>query len=142
MTHLLNTGSLWIETGTMCSGASKNQLEIPNNAGIFFHRNVEDEELTIFIRFPQTHELIEKKLRYHPHNQQWRIYLPTVMQGGYNDYAEMTVRFERTDDENVYIVTPFPNDNQEVRRWKRTSSALGQKRITTRRPGGRKWGWF
>lgn len=89
----------WVEAGSMSSGGSHNQLELPRGANRFFgfvhrdygiaHRTIGSLNLTLSNR-----EWSNRPLTWHGHNGMERINLPTSTQGGF-EYRNTAVLFRR-----------------------------------------------
>jgi hypothetical protein len=89
----------WVEAGSMSSGGSHNQLELPRGANRFFgffHTNYGDAHITI--GYPpltlRGRVWTNRPLMWHGNNKMERINLPTVAQGGFN-YHNTAVLFRR-----------------------------------------------
>jgi PLD-like domain len=92
-------GNLWIEAGSMTSGGSHNQLELPRAANKFFGFAFND--------YGNAHQVIglptiiargnlwtDRPLTWHGHNRMERLNLPTFGQGGFR-YEGAAVLFRR-----------------------------------------------
>ena len=131
----------WIEAGSMSSGGSHNQLELPRGANRFFgfhHSDYEHEHVTIgqpelTIRDGSWND---RPLTWHGNNRMERINLPTVQQGGFN-YQHKAILFRRHDNGFEIKVTPWNDANTQA--WRGASESLntifrlGTKRSTSMR---------
>jgi hypothetical protein len=90
---------LWIEAGSMSSGGSHNQLELPRAANRFFGFRFEDygNEHQV-IGFPtlraRGNAWNDRPLTWHGNNRMERLNLPTFAQGGFR-YEDTVVLFRR-----------------------------------------------
>jgi HKD family nuclease len=93
--------SFWVEAGSMSSGGSYNQLELPRGANRFFGFAFSSYTGSRAVRIGQPPLLADTKiwrdrwLTWHGHNAMERINLPTAHQGGF-DYPGTAVLFRRT----------------------------------------------
>jgi len=92
--------SLWVEAGSMSSGGSHNQLELPRGANRFFgftFNNYTSSHVTIGhpVLFTNTQSWSNRPLTWHGNNRMERINLPTALQGGFS-YANTAVLFRQT----------------------------------------------
>ena len=119
---------LWIQAGSMSSGGSRNQLELPRGANRFFgfHYDMyEDEHETIGhpVLISGARTWIDRTLTWHAgggQNAMERLNLPTVAQGGYQ-YAGMTILFRRTQQGFEFTVSQWGSDRSNS--WVRASAA-------------------
>lgn len=117
----------WIEAGSMSSGGSHNQLELPRGANRFFgfaHANYGPAHITIGhpILTLRRRRWTNRPLTWHGNNKMERINLPTAAQGGLN-YQSTAVLFRRQSAGFEIDVSPW-NDAAAVA-WRAASSALG-----------------
>jgi hypothetical protein len=116
----------WIEAGSMSSGGSHNQLELPRGANRFFgfmHANYGEAHVTI------GHPLLtlrgrvwtNRPLTWHGNNKMERINLPTVAQGGF-DYQNTAVLFRRH--AGGFEINVFPWNDDGAVAWRAASDAL------------------
>ncbi|MBI4228018.1 MAG: phospholipase D family protein [Candidatus Omnitrophica bacterium] len=116
----------WIEAGSMPSGGSRNQLELPRGANRFFgftHATYGNTHITIG-HPPLTlrrQRWVNRPLTWHGHNKMERINLPTVAQGGF-DYQNAAVLFRRHDGGFEINVLPWGDDGAVA--WRAASDAL------------------
>jgi HKD family nuclease len=116
----------WIEAGTMSSGGSHNQLELPRGANHFFGYH--------FNNYSNAHEVIgypliivsgrawrDRKLTWHGNNMMERINLPTKTQGGF-EYRNSSILFARTDDGFELLVVPW--DDPLAVSWREASTQI------------------
>lgn len=95
----LNYTHFWVEAGSMSSGGSRNQLELPRGANRFFgfvHAEYENDHVTIGnprLTVDEQH-WDNRPLTWHGNNKMERINLPTLAQGGYR-YEGCAVLFRR-----------------------------------------------
>lgn len=119
--------NLWIEAGSMSSGGSGNQLELPRGANLFFGYN--------FNYYGQDHVTIgyplltslgntwnDRPLTWHGHNAMERINLPTKKKGGF-DYKGTAILFHRYQD--AFELRVFPWNHPSAVAWRANSSAAG-----------------
>lgn len=117
----------WVEAGSMPSGGSHNQLEIPRGANRFFgfnHTVYGDEHITIghpafTIR---DRRWTDRPLTWHGNNKMERINLPTQSQGGF-EYRDTAVLFRRHSKGFEIHVAPW--DDSAAIAWRAASEALG-----------------
>jgi hypothetical protein len=118
----------WVEAGSMSSGGSHNQLELPRGANEFFGFNFGD--------YGNSHEIIgrpvltisgrpwrDRKLTWHGNNMMERINLPTKAKGGF-DYREGVALFTRTD-EGFELQVVSETDPLAID-WRGESSRIGR----------------
>jgi hypothetical protein len=126
---------LWIEAGSMSSGGSHNQLELPRGANRFFgfnHANYGSAHVTMG-HPPLTlrgQRWMNRPLTWHGNNKMERLNLPTSAQGGY-DYRNTAVLFRRHP--AGFEITAVPWNDASAVAWRAASSSLG----TVFRLGGR-----
>jgi hypothetical protein len=116
----------WIEAGSMSSGGSHNQLELPRGANRFFgfaHTNYGDEHITIghpTLTF-RGQSLTNRPLTWHGHNKMERLNLPTVAQGGF-DYRNTAVLFRRS--AGGFEINVLPWNDRGAIAWRTASAEL------------------
>lgn len=118
----------WIEAGSMSSGGSHNQLELPRGANNFFgfafsdydddHHVVGNPTLLTPGRSPWT----DRKLTWHGNNRMERINLPTEAQSGLN-YANTAILFRRSAGGFALQVAPW--DSNVAESWRNASEEDG-----------------
>ncbi len=120
-------GNLWIEAGSMSSGGSHSQLELPRGANRFFgfeFEQYDNEHATIghpnFWSF--AHAWTDRPLTWHGENGMERINLPTEAQGGF-EYRMTVILFRRRTDGFELVVTP--SDDPLALSWRNASALLG-----------------
>ena len=119
---------MWIEAGSMLSGGSHNQLELPRGANQFFGFR--------FMDYSSDHETIghptlvagqrtwtDRPLTWHGNNGMERLNLPTRARGGF-DYAGTAILFRRRSDGFDLSVMPW-NDPAAVS-WRSASNQAGR----------------
>jgi len=116
----------WVEAGSMSSGGSHNQLELPRGANRFFgftHADYGDSHITIGhpILTIRGRRCTDRPLTWHGHNRMERINLPTVAQGGF-DYRNTAVLFRRHS--GGYEIEVFPWEDDGSVAWCAASDAL------------------
>jgi hypothetical protein len=116
----------WVEGGTMSSGGSHNQLELPRGANRFFgfiHSNYGEAHITI--GHPtltlRRQSWTNRPLTWHGNNKMERINLPTLAQGGF-DYRNTAVLFRRH--EGGFEINVLPWDDDGAVAWRAASDAL------------------
>lgn len=116
----------WVEAGSMSSGGSNNQLELPRGANRFFgytHTKYGDAHITI--GYPTLtvgrRRWNERPLTWHGNNKMERINLPTLAQGGF-DYRNTAVLFRRH--EGGFEINVLPWDDGGAVAWRGASDAL------------------
>jgi hypothetical protein len=116
----------WVEAGSMSSGGSHNQLELPRGANRFFgftHANYGEAHITIghptLTLRRQT--WTNRPLTWHGNNKMERINLPTLAQGGF-DYRNTAVLFRRH--EGGFEINVLPWDDDGAVAWRAASDAL------------------
>lgn len=105
---------LWIEAGSMSSGGSHNQLELPRGANRFFgfnHSTYGDEHITIGtpVLTLKGSRWSDRPLTWHGNNRMERLNLPTMAQGGF-DYRNTTILFRRHSGGFEIDVLPWVDD--------------------------------
>lgn len=116
----------WIEAGSMSSGGSRNQLELPRGANQFFrfaHSDYEDDHITIGHPTLTIREQSwnDRPLTWHGNNRMERINLPTVHQGGF-EYQNTAVLFRRH--ENGFEIKIAPWNDANAMAWRSASESL------------------
>jgi hypothetical protein len=117
----------WVEAGSMSSGGSHNQLELPRGANRFFgfrHTNYGAAHITVG-HPPLTlrgRTWTNRPLTWHGNNKMERINLPTAAQGGFN-YRATAVLFRRQPE--GFEITAVPWNDASGVAWRAASSALG-----------------
>ncbi len=117
----------WVEAGSMSSGGSRNQLELPRGANRFFgfihsvygsaHVTIGHPTLTL-----RGQVWTDRPLTWHGHNKMERINLPTRHQGGF-DYRNTAVLFRRH--VGGFEIDVFPWNDDAAVAWRAASEALG-----------------
>lgn len=125
----------WIEAGSMSSGGSHNQLELPRGANRFFgFTHTDYGEVHITIGHPtltlRGQSWSNRPLTWHGNNKMERINLPTLAQGGF-DFRNTAVLFRRH--EGGYEINVLPWNDDGAVAWRAASDALK----TVFRLGGR-----
>jgi hypothetical protein len=116
----------WVEAGSMSSGGSHNQLELPRGANRFFgftHTNYGMAHITIG-HPPLTlrrRSWTNRPLTWHGNNKMERINLPTLAQGGF-DYRNTAVLFRRQEGGFEINVLPWNDDGAVA--WRAAPDAL------------------
>jgi len=92
-------GHFWIEAGSMSSGGSHNQLELPRGGNLFFgfshnHYGSAHETIGVPTLTLRNREWRDRPLTWHGDNGMERINLPTRSQGGFN-YRQTAILFRR-----------------------------------------------
>lgn len=116
----------WVEAGSMSSGGSHNQLELPRGANRFFgfthtnyggaHVTIGNPPLTLRGRI-----WTNRPLTWHGNNKMERINLPTLVQGGF-DYRNTAVLFRRH--AGGFEINVLPWDDNGAIAWRAASDAL------------------
>lgn len=116
----------WIEAGSMSSGGSRNQLELPRGANQFFgfaHSEYEGDHITI--GHPtltiKGQSWSDRPLTWHGNNRMERINLPTGSQGGF-EYQNSAVLFRRHEGGFAIKVALWNDANSSA--WRSASEAL------------------
>lgn len=137
----------WVEAGSMSSGGSKNQLELPRRACAFFNLPFDDYEqdhgdigvLTLVRRHTSWND---RQIAWHSDNGMERLYLPTLNQGGV-EYANAAILFEGLDDGSfAFTVVPWTSDVAASWRNASIESGLIFRVSTTRRADSRICGFL
>ena len=116
----------WIEAGSMSSGGSHNQLELPRGANRFFgfsHNDYGDDHITIGnpVLTIKGRSWNDRPLTWHGNNGMERINLPTVHQGGF-DYRHTALLFRRHEQGFEIKITPWGDANSLA--WRSASEHL------------------
>ena len=117
----------WIQAGSMTSGGSRNQLELPRGANRFFgfaYDAYDDEHVTIGypVLSSGAQTWIDRDITWHAgggQNAMERLNLPTVTQGGYQ-YARTAILFRRTQQGFEFTVSQWGSDRSNS--WRRASA--------------------
>ncbi len=107
----LSYDRFWIEAGSMSSGGSRNQLELPRGANQFFGFSFTDYgPQHSIIGHPQIiiagRQWSDRPLTWHGHNAMERINLPTEFQGGFA-YPNTAILFQRVPQGFELMVVPW-----------------------------------
>jgi len=121
---------MWIQAGSMSSGGSQNQLELPRGANRFFGFNYaayDPEHITIGqpLLISRSRQWTDRSLTWHSgggQNAMERLNLPTVAQGGFN-YVHTSILFRRTLRGFEFTVAPWGRDRANG--WLNASAASG-----------------
>lgn len=122
-----NYDHFWVEAGSMSSGGSGNQLELPRGANMFLGFNFssyDGQHHTIGcpVIFSRDKVWSHKPLTWHGHNAMERINLPTVTQGGYS-YKNTIVHFTRNNNRYELLVFPWSHPLSQI--WRNRSQRDG-----------------
>lgn len=122
-----NYDHFWVEAGSMSSGGSGNQLELPRGANLFFgfdFNSYDNQHHTIGypVLFSKDNVWSDKPLTWHGHNAMERINLPTLTQGGYS-YQNTIVHFTRYDNRYELLVFPWSHPLSQI--WRYSSQRAG-----------------
>ncbi len=117
---------MWIEAGSMSSGGSRNQLELPRGASAFFgysfddygsaHRTIGHPSITLRGR-----RWTDRPLTWHGHNRMERVNLPTRTQVGF-EYRNTAILFRRH--EAGFELSTAPWEDAEAVAWRAASDSL------------------
>ncbi len=115
--------NFWVEAGSMSSGGSHNQLELPRGANQFFgfaFRDYSDRHAVIGhpVLVSRGRRWDDKPLTWHGHNRMERINLPTVAQGGFA-YPQTGILFKRVLEGFELHVVPW--DDPVAVAWRNAS---------------------
>jgi len=119
--------SLWVEAGTMSSGGSHNQLELPRGANRFFgfsFSSYTGSRVTTIghpVLLTNTRTWNNKPLTWHGNNRMERINLPTTIQGGFS-YSGTAVLFRRTP--AGYQIAVAKWDSGQAIAWRNASTQV------------------
>ena len=116
----------WVEAGSMSSGGSHNQLEMPRGANRFFgFRHTRYGDAHLIIGFPaltlRGQTWGDRPLTWHGNNRMERINLPTRTQGGFR-YENTVVLFRRHN--RGFEINAVPWNDEETIAWRAASAAL------------------
>lgn len=122
-----NCDHFWVEAGSMSSGGSGNQLELPRGANTFFGFNfssydTQHHTIGYPVIFSRDKVWSDKPLTWHGHNAMERINLPTVTQGGYS-YKDTIVHFTRYNNQYELLVFPWSHPLSQI--WRNRSQKDG-----------------
>jgi len=120
--------NFWVEAGSMSSGGSRNQLELPRGASAFFgfsFASYDDEHRPIgeVTLLTGSRRWEGRPLNWHGDNRMERINLPTLAQGG-TEYGRMAVLFHRVAGGFELHVAPW--DSALAATWRNASLASGR----------------
>lgn len=121
---------MWIQAGSMTSGGSRNQLELPRGANRFFGYNYNEyapEYVTVGqpVLNSRGQRWTDRTLTWHAgggQNAMERLNLPTVLQGGY-DYVNTVILFRRTQHDFEFSVVQQGVDQSNA--WLNASANSG-----------------
>ena len=138
---------MWIQAGSMTSGGSRNQLELPRGANRFFGYNYQryaPEHVTIGrpLLISRGRRWTDRSLTWHAgggQNAMERLNLPTVSQGGYN-YANRIILFRRTQHGFEFAIAQMGADQSNA--WLNASARGGTLFRTGLGPNSRMCGLF
>lgn len=121
-----NYRHFWIEAGSMSSGGSHNQLELPRGANQFFgfaYSNYEHNHVTIGhpVLAIRGNTWNDRPLTWHGNNRMERINLPTIQQGGFA-YENCAILFRK--DENGFEIKVASWNDATALAWRSASEAL------------------
>lgn len=118
----------WVEAGSMSSGGSNTQLEMPRGAHRFFgfrfteyddnHRTLGHPALAVGGR-----RWTDRPLTWHGNNKMERLNLPSAAQGSYDAYAGTAILFRRSGATFELEVASW--DSPLAASWRNASSARG-----------------
>lgn len=117
--------AFWVEAGSMSSGGSHNQLELPRGANAFFGFAFDDyHDAHAVIGQPLLYargdEWSDRRLTWHGNNRMERLNLPTRSQGGFA-YVGTAVLFRRT--HKGYMIEVAKWDDPAAVSWRNASAA-------------------
>lgn len=118
----------WVEAGSMSSGGSGNQLELPRGANRFFGFTFTDYNEADVTPIGQVNLSsgsrfwADRPLRWHGDNAMERLNLPTLTQGGFA-YRDTAVMFRRTAGGYALEVAAWESD--EADGWRQASESAG-----------------
>lgn len=121
---------MWIQAGSMTSGGSQNQLELPRGANRFFGYNYSSyapEHVTVGqpVLISRGRRWTDRTLTWHAgggQNAMERLNLPTVSQGGY-DYVDTVILFRRTQHGFEFAIAQLGVDQSNT--WLNASATNG-----------------
>ena len=119
---------LWVQAGTMSSGASNSQLELPRGANRFFGFHFDNYGARHeTIGYPQLisgpRSWTHRPLVWHGGNGMERLNLPTRPQGGFA-YASTAILFRRLNEGFELSVAPWRHPSAIA--WRRASQTCGK----------------
>lgn len=120
--------AFWVEAGSMSSGGSHNQLELPRAANRFFGQQFDNYASTAVERIADLEltasgrHWLARPLTWHGDNRMERINLPTVAQGGFA-YPSTAVLFRRV--ANTFELEVADWDSTTAIAWRAASAATG-----------------
>ena len=121
----------WIEAGSMQSGGSQNQLEMPRGGNWFFGFKFSSfgggsETIGAVTLHLNKHSFADRHISWHGSNKMERINLPTIYQGGIN-YSNTYVLFQRRYRKGVpyFAMNVHESGSPESLGWRYASQVLG-----------------
>lgn len=118
----------WVEAGSMSSGGSANQLELPRGANRFFgytfteYNEGEVTPIGVVNLSAGSRLWANRPLRWHGDNAMERLNLPTVSKGGFV-YRDTAVMFRRT--EGGFALEVAPWKSELAASWRAASRVAG-----------------
>lgn len=117
--------TMWVGAGSMSSGGSHNQLELPRGANAFFGYDFDDYgDDHAVIGYPvlvtRHNEWTDRKLTWHGNNRMERINLPTRAKGGF-EYVRTAVLFRRSESGREHVLEVVPWDGPTAVSWRNAS---------------------
>lgn len=139
-----NATTFWMEAGSMGTGGSRNQLEMPNDLAEFFEQEARTNEIVTIQLNPGVQHIRPFVYRgddYGHYTERWRLCLPTARMGG-PDYADRVVRFDKLLIGNALIfhLSVADNGSPEQVSWRQQSVPPNGGMGDTF--GGRGYGWW
>jgi hypothetical protein len=139
-----NATTFWMEAGSMGTGGSRNQLEMPNDLAEFFGDEARTNEIVTIQLAPGVQHFRPFVYRgddYGHYTDRWRLCLPTARMGG-PDYADRVVRFDKVQigGATVFQLTVTDRNSAAHTAWRQQSDPPNGDRGTTF--GGREYGWW
>jgi hypothetical protein len=132
-----NYNFFWVDAGSMSSGGSANQLEMPRGGHQFFGGSVNysnKSKKILDVNISIDGQPLKRPLSWHGSNRMERLNLPTGRK-----YAQQVILFERVS--SGYRVTARPNGSPDSQSWIDRSEAAGQ-RYKVGRSSTRQCGFF
>lgn len=121
--------NFWVEAGSMSSGGSRNQLELPRGGNRFFGHNFTRYDRARKAASIGSIDLLAKEqayygrpLTWHGHNRMERLNLPTEAKGGFS-YAGTAVLFRRRGTRFAVEVAPW--GSAKAIAWRNASTQAG-----------------
>lgn len=120
---------MWVEGGSMSSGGSHNQLELPRGASRFFgfhfghYESKAVEHIGNPVLISGKRRWDHRPLTWHGDNMMERLNLPTLSQGGFS-YRNMLIMFRKLAG-GAFELTVAERDSDMGRAWVAASSELG-----------------